>query len=245
MAQVIDPHFQVELATSNAELFEAQRLRYDVFIREMGATPKGCNQRDFDKYDALADHLILRDLNRPSDSQIIGTYRLISQATAATFGGFYSAKEFDLAPLLNSGKTILELGRSCLHPEYRGGAAMVHLWAGLSAYVVRHNIGVLFGVASFAGTNPTAHLMALSHLHHAHLAPDHLRTTSKMPNQPPLLPVDQIDRVCAMRATPALIKAYLRRGGHIGEGCFVDYSFNTTDICIILDAAAVASGAKR
>ena len=48
-----------------------------------------------------------------------------------------------------------------------------------------------------------------------------------------------LDRRAAMRQVPALIKAYLRLGGFVGDGAFVDHQFNTTDICIVLPTEKV------
>lgn len=115
------------------------------------------------------------------------------------------------------------------------------LWHGLADYSAEHNIDTLFGVASFPGTDLDAHRNALSHLHHAHLAPPEIRVTSRTPDAVTLLPPDQVDRKAAMRNTPALIKSYLKLGGVIGQGVFVDHAFNTVDVCLILDTKALTS----
>ena len=114
----------------------------------------------------------------------------------------------DLSVLKASGRKLLELGRSCLHPDYRGGAAMMHLWGGLANYVEEHGIEILFGVASFHGTDVDALKAPLSLLHHRHLAPEAIRVRAQ-PNvyqSTDLMPESEIDRPAAMRAVPALIK---------------------------------------
>ena len=240
------PTFQVELAKTPEDLREAQRLRYDVFIDELGGSGAGVdhiNRLEGDSFDAFADHLLLRDTTRPRGAQIIGTYRLIGQGAAQKAGGFYSDREFDLGLLEGLGRNLLELGRSCLHRDYRGGRAMAQLWAGLADYVRTREIEILFGVASFSTTNPDEIAAPLSHLHHGYLAPKSLRVTSRDPAQAALIAPEQIDRLAAMRNTPALIKAYLRLGGVIGQGAFVDHVFNTTDICMILDTKRLNSAA--
>jgi putative hemolysin len=157
------------------------------------------------------------------------------QAEAA--GSFYSASEYDLAPLLSSGRSLLELGRSCLHRDYRGGMAMFHLWNGLAGYIAEHEIEVLFGVASFHGTDGQALAAPLSLLHHNHLAPPELRVRARADayQDMNLIAPDQLDRRAAMVQVPSLIKAYLRLGGFVGEGAYIDHAFNTTDVCLILD----------
>jgi putative hemolysin len=117
---------------------------------------------------------------------------------------------------------------------------MHQLWGGLADYVERHGIEVMFGVASFHGTDVAPLAGALSHLHHRHLAPEGLRVRSRVYQPMDLVPEAAVDRVAAMRATPALIKAYLRLGGFVGDGAFLDHQFNTTDICLIMDAARIS-----
>ncbi len=238
--------FVSHIARNEADLNAAYRLRYKVFVEELaGDGPLVDHKRrlEKDRFDEHADHLILRDEARAPDDQVIGVYRLMTRDAADKAGAFYCEDEFDLSVLKQSGRTLLELGRSCLHPDYRGGTAMMHLWAGLAEYVAEHQIDVLFGVASFHGTDLLALRDPLSLLHHKHLAPSHLRVVA-LPSAGSSFspsPADQIDRVAAMRATPALIKAYLRLGGSIGEGVFVDEAFNTTDVCMIVEAASVSS----
>jgi putative hemolysin len=236
--------FQVSTATGGADLLAAQRLRYDVFARELGAAGPMVdheNRLECDRFDPYATHFVLRDTNRATDDQVIGVYRVMNETAADTAGQFYCEDEYDLTCLKTSGHRLLELGRSCLHPDYRGGPAMMHLWAALADFVTHEGIDLLFGVASFHGTDAQALAAPLSLLHARHLAPPEFRVTAKAPGAQAmdLIAVDDIDRVAAMRATPALIKAYLRLGGLVGEGAFVDHDFNTVDICLILPTDAV------
>lgn len=236
----------VALARSETDRRAAQALRYDIFVREMGGTGAGVDHQarlEQDRFDTHADHLLLKDEAR--QGTVVGVYRLLRDDQAARANGFYSAGEFDLAKLEQSGRRLLELGRSCLHPDYRGGAGMRALWQGVADYVARHQIDLLFGVASFAGTQLAALQQPLSLLHHAYLAPPDLRVTSRAPQSLTLLPPNQINRKAAMSATPALIKAYLRLGGFIGEGVFVDHAFKTTDVCLILDTHRIPDTARN
>jgi putative hemolysin len=116
---------------------------------------------------------------------------------------------------------------------------MWHLWNGLAAYTLDHRIDVLFGVASFHGTDPAPLAAPLSLLHHQYLAPEDLRVRA-LPESHLRLDIqskDQIDAAAGMRAMPSLIKAYLRLGGYVGDGAFVDHAFNTIDVCLLLDTA--------
>lgn len=239
------PDLVVRLAQSEADVARAQRLRYDVFVAELGGDGPLVDHRarlELDRFDPFVDHLLLLDPRREAlgDNPVVGVYRLLSAERARAAGQFYSEDEYDLAPLRASGRRLLELGRSCLHRDYRGGAGVHRLWSGLADYVARHDIEVMFGVASFHGTDVAPLAEALSYLHHRHLAPPDLRVRSRAFQRMDLIPPDRIDRLAALRTVPALIKGYLRLGGHVGEGAFLDHAFKTTDICLVMETARIA-----
>lgn len=233
------PFFAVRQATSEADLAAAKRLRYEVFVEELGGAGNLVdhkNRLEQDHFDAFCDHLLLIDLKTDT---VVGVYRVMQRAQADAAGGFYSASEYDLSPLLETNRPLLEMGRSCLHRDYRGGVALFHLWSGLADYIADHQIELMFGVASFHGTNVTQFGEPLSLLHHRHLAPEQLRVKARPEayQDMDLIAEDQLDRTSAMRAMPSLIKAYLRLGGFVGQGAYIDDVFNTTDVCLILDTA--------
>ncbi len=241
------PSFTVKLAETDEELRAAQRLRYDVFVRELGGGGEMVDHQaglERDRFDPYFDHMLAID---DGTGAVVGVYRLLPGARAAQVGQFYSEDEYDLTVLKQGGRKLLELGRSCLHPDYRGGMAMYHLWNGLAAYVAEHQVEVLFGVASFHGTDPQELAQPLSMLHHNHLAPPDLRVRAQADAFQPmdLVAEADLDRRAAMVQVPALIKAYLRLGGFVGEGAFVDRAFNTTDVCLILDTARMNDRQKR
>jgi putative hemolysin len=238
--------FSVRLAQDEADLRAAQRLRYQVFVEELGGDGDLVDHDaglEKDRFDPFFDHLLVLDEAR--EDAVVGVYRLLRDDQAQAAGQFYSEDEYDLTPLRQSGRRLLELGRSCLHPDYRGGAAMFHLWQGLADYVLQHEIEVLFGVASFHGTDVQALAQPLSLLHHRHLAPEDLRVRARAYQPMDLMPENQIDRRQAMLEIPALIKAYLRLGGTIGDGAFVDHAFNTTDVCLVLDTARMTEKQRK
>lgn len=240
MSNDIEGRFEAGIAQNEEDVRAAQALRYAVFVNELGADgPLVDHERGLerDRFDDFADQLILKDLTRPAGDQVVGVYRLMDRTGAEAAGGFYTEQEYDLTPLLDGGRSVLELGRSCLHPEYRGGIAMVPLWQALAREIAARKAEVLFGVASFHGTDLEQLSAPLSLLQRDHLAPPALRVRSLAPAAHNL--VDDIDRVQALRQIPALIKAYLRLGGYVGEGAFVDQAFNTTDVCLILDTEAM------
>lgn len=239
--------FSVRLARDEADIEAAQRLRYEVFVEELGSDGPLVDHElrlERDRFDPFYDHLLLLDDARAG--AVVGVYRLLRSDRVQDVGAYYTEGEYDVSVLTSSGRKLLELGRSCVHRDYRGGAAMFRLWQGLGRYVLEHEIEVLFGVASFHGIDTAQLAGPLSLLHHRFLAPPELRVKAIGDTVVPmdLLPEARIDRVAAMRDTPALIKAYLRLGGFVGEGAFVDQPFNTTDVCLVMDTEKMSKAAK-
>lgn len=230
--------FELRLAETEEEVFAAERVRYRVFYEEMKATPTpemAAVGRDFDAYDDVCDHLLVinRSVGLGADG-VVGTYRLIRRNAAEQRGHFYSVDEYEIASIVAFPGPILELGRSCLLAEHRGRAAMQLMWRGIADYVLYHDIGLMFGCASMPGTDPDQHALALSYLHHFHLAPPELRATALPHRYVDMnrMPIDQIDRRAALSAVPPLIKGYLRLGGFVGDGAVIDHQFNTTDVFV-------------
>jgi len=246
---VKEPEFQLKIAETPAEIESAQRLRYRVFVEELGANGPEVNHAlalEADQFDPFAEHLLLIDRSQDFNAGVVGTYRLLRDNRAKDAGGFYSEAEFDLTPLKQSGRKLLELGRSCVLAEYRGGTAMFELWAALAEYVMTQEIDVLFGVASFHGTDLNAMAQPLSHLHYNHLAQGDLSVAAKGETACAMniLAQSDVDRKAALMATPQLIKAYLRLGSAVGHGAWIDHAFNTTDVCMILDVAKMPARQK-
>jgi putative hemolysin len=243
-----EAHFQIRLAQSARDLRAAQRLRYEVFVQELGANGPLVDHAarlERDEFDPYFDHLLLIDPARSAEDlqDVVGVYRLLPSDRLAQSGRFYSETEYDLDVLKATGRKLLELGRSCVHPDYRGGTAMFHLWNGLADYVLERGIEILFGVASFHGTDVAALAQPLSYLHHHHLAPPALRVRALEPHRQEmdLVPEAGLDRRRAMAGTPALIKAYLRLGGFVGDGAWIDHAFNTTDVCLVMDTEKMSA----
>jgi L-ornithine Nalpha-acyltransferase len=240
--------YALRLAATDEDLTAAQRLRYEVFVSELGGNGPLVDhvaRLERDAFDVHFDHLVLVDLRRDPAGldHVVGAYRVLPGDRRAAAGQFYSETEYDLTPLFASGRRLLELGRSCVRADHRGGTAMFHLWNGLADYVLERGIEVLFGVASFHGTDVARLAEPLSWLHHHHLAPPEMRVIARAPHRQDmnLVSADKLDRKSAMAATPALIKAYLRLGGFVGDGAFIDQAFNTTDVCLVMDTGQMSA----
>ena len=156
IVKVVAGDFEVRLAETPAEIDAAQALRYRIFYEEMTATPTpemAATKRDFDSFDEVCDHLLVIDRRRGEGPEgIVGTYRLIRRPAAAKHGSFYSAAEYDITPMIDYPGEILELGRSCIAKDARNTATMQMLWRGIALYAFHYDIKVMFGCASFPGT---------------------------------------------------------------------------------------------
>lgn len=233
---------EVRLARCEEEVLAAQALRYEIFHREMGARASPMARatgRDIDRYDAACDHLLVFDHGDKvgGRARVVGTYRLLRQKVAEANAGFYTAGEYDLSPLLEASVKrgqLLELGRSCVAPQYRTSGTISLLWRGIASYLARHEIGLLFGCASFPGADPRVHAAELSLLHQEYLAPADIRARALMPVRTEMLAPGNYDRRAAMRALPPLVKGYLRVGAMVGDGAFVDHMFNTVDMFVVM-----------
>lgn len=230
------PKIETKLAETADERHASQRLRYEVFVKELGGGGEGVDhakQLECDMFDQYADQLIAID--RANGDAVVGVYRLMTTDMAQRAGRFYSEHEFDLTTLKASGRRLLELGRSCVHRDYRSGTTMFQLWQALADYVSIHEVEIMFGVASFHGTEPNIYAQALSHLAARYSASDELCAVSTQHQPMMLIEPSQIDRAIAVKQIPALIKSYLRLGGLVGKGAFIDHEFNTIDVCLIMD----------
>ena len=240
---------ETRLARSHQEIQAAQALRYRVFVEEMQANVSAeCHRvkRESDAWDLICDHLVVVDTSIEGDpeDQIVGTYRLLRHSVALDNGGFYSGSEFALDELLarHPDKKFMELGRSCVLPQYRTKRTVELLWQGNWAYALKHGMDAMFGCGSFPGTIPAEHALALSFLHQNALAKGEWAVSARpeLYRTMDLMPIEAIDARRALMALPPLIKGYLRLGAMIGDGAVVDYAFGTTDVLVVLPISNIS-----
>ena len=221
----------VEWAKHLDEVREAQKLRYAVFVTEMGARLKETIfQHDIDLFDDYCEHLIVRD---QITRQVVGTYRVLTPAQAKRIGSTYSDLEFDLTRLRTYRERMVELGRSCVHPQHRHGGVIMALWGALAEFMVRNKLDVMIGCASI----PMLHQGVVSgevaasiwhQLKQSHLADIAHQVTPRL-----RLPVEQWDVNFAFDP-PALIKGYLRLGAKVLGAPAWDPDFNTADLPMLM-----------
>jgi L-ornithine Nalpha-acyltransferase len=242
-------NLETRLARTDREIDAAQAVRYRVFVDEMKAQlpPDAMRRRrDVDSWDAICDHLLVldRSIEGDTEDQIVGTYRLLRQDVAMANGGFYSASEFAIDDLLarHSDKQFMELGRSCVLPAYRTKRTVELLWQGNWAYALKHNMGAMFGCASFSGILPEQHAVALSFLYHNVRGRDEwaVEALPSLARTMDLMPTEAINARKALMTLPPLIKGYLRLGAMVSGSAVVDEAFNTTDVLIMLPIASIS-----
>lgn len=238
--------FEIRLAAGASDLKRVQQLRFRAFFEDGAAIADRTaarTRRDLCPFDAICDHLMVIDTEAVAASgkrkpKVVGTYRLLRREVAERHGGFYSGGEFDLGPLLRRqpDARLLELGRSCVHPDYRSKRAIELLWRGLWLYARHHRVEALIGCASLPGVDVAASRLPLSFLHHhAPLRPEwDVAPWSHCTAAFEPLPAGAVDPRRGLLALPPLIKAYLRTGARFGRGVVLDRGFGTTDVFTVM-----------
>ena len=226
---------EVVWARTEDEVLEAQRLRYQVFAEEMGASlscpvgaPAGHN---IDMFDPYCEHLLVRAGGRDhgEPGEVVGTYRVLTPEAARRIGGLYSETEFDLTRLRHLRPRMVELGRSCVHAEHRSGGAILALWVALAEFMVRNGLDTMIGCASVSMRDGGHYAASLwEQLRQTHLAPIELQVQPRLP-----LPVEELQRDLDVEA-PALIKGYLRCGAKVLGAPAWDPDFNTADLPMLM-----------
>ncbi len=223
--------FAVSWAKHADEVRQAQRLRYKVFAGEMGARlSTSLPEHDIDLFDNYCEHLLVRD---QVTREVVGTYRLLTPAQARRVGSTYSDLEFDLTRLRSLRERMVELGRSCVHPDYRHGGVIMALWGALAEFMVRNKLDTMIGCASI----PMLHNGIVSgdvaasiwqQLKATHMAPIEHHVRPRLP-----LPIEKLNGALSVEP-PALIKGYLRLGAKVLGAPAWDPDFNTADLPMMM-----------
>ncbi|BCX80620.1 hypothetical protein MIT9_P0194 [Methylomarinovum caldicuralii] len=217
--------YQSFVALSPQTVEAACRLRYRVFAEEMGARLAG-DGLDHDRFDPYCDHLVVHDQR---EDRIVGTTRLLSDAAARRSGGFYSQQEFDLDTVLTLEGRFLEVGRTCIDPDCRGGAVLSTLWSGLARFAIERGFDYLMGCASIPpGPGGFAVKAFYRRLTPEQQGPQWLNVQSLRP-VPDYLRCERDD--CGV---PPLLQTYLRLGAWVCGDPYWDEDFNCMDVFILL-----------
>ncbi len=234
----VAPALTVSWACHLDEVREAQRLRHDVFAGEMGARlPKTVPGHDVDLFDDYCEHLLVRDAHSQA---VVGTYRVLTPAQAQRVGSFYSDTEFDLTRLRGIRENMVELGRSCVHPDHRHGGVILALWGALAEFMARNRLDTMIGCASIPMQHEGPHGMVggghaaasiWRQVKERHLASIEFHVRPRLP-----LPVDELDSDLVVEP-PALIKGYLRLGAKVLGPPAWDPDFNAADLPMMMRLA--------
>jgi putative hemolysin len=232
----------VHWARHQDEVRAAQRLRHAVFVGEMGArlsTP--IPGHDIDLFDNFCEHLLVRDIE---SGQVIGTYRVLTPAQARRVGGTYSDTEFDLTRLRAFRERMVELGRSCVHPDHRHGGVILALWRALGDFMTRNRLDTMMGSASIPMSQPgipggSAAASIWRQVSATHMAPVQYQVQPRLP-----LPVERLDGSLDIEP-PALIKGYLRMGAKVLGPPAWDPDFNSADLPMLVRIDDLPMRARR
>jgi len=222
---------EVSIARSDGEVCEAQRLRFKVFAEEMGAHIDDAGRGvDRDMFDPYCEHLIVRDT---ATARVVGTYRILSPAAARRIGGYYAEEEFDLTRINHLRRQTVEIGRSCVHMNYRSGATIALLWAGILRYVQTHGHQYIIGCASVGMADGGQTAAAIyRQLQATSLCPVEYRAFARCE-----LPLDAYENAAATAKLPPLIKGYLNVGAWVCSAPAWNPDFNTADLLMMLPVA--------
>ena len=216
----------LKLASTEKEYQQLWRLRYNELLKDYN---KDLESEVEDDYDEVCDHLIIVDT---TIDEVVGTYRLIKKSQLHNLGKFLTENEYDLTLLKKY--EVLEVGRAVVKEEYRNGAAISILWKGLIKYAVESGADFMVGTASFHGIDPTLYQDCFAYLYDKHLAKPEFRCEVNKNSFYQMDTIKEYDEKKAFETMPPLVKGYLRLGAWIGDGVYIDYSFNSLDVLIIL-----------
>ena len=235
-----------KLASNSDELEASKILRHRIFRnKNKGILDQSLGRQysDRDGYDDLAEHIVIIDRQRlidGSQNYVVGTCRLIIGDFSDGPNHFYSNSEFMIEPLVKFEKRFLELGRTCLDPEYRDGRGLYLLWLAFLKYLSEKKIEIVFGVASFKGISPEKFAHALSFLHYHYLSHE----TTVIARSEGFVALNQLSKEeinlrKAYSQLPSLLKTYLSCGGWVGRGAFLDKVLETLDIFVSAEASHI------
>jgi putative hemolysin len=215
------------MAKSASDVLESQALRYDVFARESGATLHNTiDGIDHDHFDPYCRHVLVRDID---SGRVAASTRILTSEQLPFTGGFYAATEFDLTHILSIPGRFMEIGRTCVHADYRNGTAIAMLWMGISRFLESRGYDYLIGCASIDLHDGGMQAQAvMQRLRQRHMLPEGSRVKPLLPYPP--RPVD----ASLAPVMPPLLKAYLRLGAVIGGEAYWDQDFNVADVFVLL-----------
>ncbi|HQP91748.1 MAG TPA: GNAT family N-acyltransferase [Candidatus Omnitrophota bacterium] len=238
--------FLVKLAENRGDIESAQRLRYEVFNLELkcGKTSdsKGL---DVDSFDEICDHVLIID---KKSGRTIGTYRLLLRSKLGSKGSFYSEGEFDLGNIRSIKGEILEMGRSCVHKDFRSSSILLLLWQRILSYVEDHHVNYIIGVPSVYSKesmeiNPVYSLMKKSYYSNDRFRVYPLKEC-RVPGLDGSFSLDGQEKKVFLKL-PSLIRSYIKIGALVCGEPALDHVFGTADFFMLLEVEKMADSYLR
>ncbi len=231
--------FLIKIAETKEEIQAAMRLRYDVFNIEEGKGLQSAELKkiDCDEFDEHCLHLIIVE---KKTSRVVGTYRVNPGPVAKAQLGFYAAREYNIEGLDELQDEILEVGRSCVHPEFRNGSVIGLLWSGISGTLVRAGLHYTLGCVSLKTTDPNVGWALYEYFKFRDKLSEQLIATPVDGFELPSANMEDVDKllsnkVALLKHIPSLFKGYLRLGVKICGVPIWDKEFGTIDFLILLN----------
>jgi len=243
MLTLLKGRYRARFAATGADIAAAQHLRYLSFIAATGALPRA-QGRDSDAFDAICRHVLVEETKT---GRLVCCFRLMPLRDGAEIGQSYSAQYYELSALAGFAGPMVEMGRFCIHPDYRDPDILRVAWGAMTRFVDAEGVEMLFGCSSFHGTDTQAYLDAFAMLKEKHLAPkrwlpqvkapDVFRFARRLRRRP--------DAKRAMLTMPPLLKTYLLMGGWVSDHAVVDRDLNTLHVFTGLEIAAIPPARAR
>lgn len=236
--------YEVLTATTPSDIRDAQRLRWLCFLGR-SATDDQPDALDIDDYDSRCDHVVIRD---SESGMMVACFRMLTLESGAEIGDSYSARYYNLSRLRDFPGRMVELGRFCIHPEWRDPDILRLAWGALAQHVDARQVELLFGCSSFIGTDTAGYADAFAMLRERHLGPKRWLPRVKAPNVfrfARALRLKRPDPRAAMAAMPPLLRSYLAMGGWVSDHAVVDAQMDTLHVFTGLEIRAIPPGRAK
>lgn len=230
-------HYLVRSGARPEDIRRAQALRHLCFHQREGL--------DSDEFDARCQHVLVEDL-RTGD--LVSCYRLMHLPDPAGITGSYSAQFYDLGRLSTARGPMVEMGRFCIAPGLRDPDILRLAWGAMTQLVDQAGARLLFGCASFHGTDISLHTEALALLRAGHLAPPDWQPGIRAPRvyeYATELAGHVADPRRGLLAMPPLLRSYLAMGGRVSDHAVIDDAMQTLHVFTGVDISAIPETRAR
>lgn len=239
--------YEVKTADTLDEIHQVLALRFEVFFREFSTQKLTLSlfPYDIDLHDFHCDHLIVKE---KASGVVVACYRLQASTASKRGSRFYSEGEFDLGEFLELPGDKVELGRACVHRDYRRGPVISLLWKGLMSYAKKSGARYLFGCSSLTRGEFTNLPHVLAWLTERGALIDDLRLSVR-----PEFSSEGLELVRALpegaavdpRAVSSLLGMYVLAGAKVGPEVAYDREMDCLDLLTVIDLTQVPASFER